>query len=224
MVLNVNGASGTVQVLLDGVQVNALTTTMNFGNTPIGRLMIGDNTAGKTFQVAFDEVVAFVTSGDTQDPTAPSGLQATAVTNDHVDLSWGASTDNVGVTSYEIRRNGGAVGTVPGNQTTFTDSTVAAGTAYTYQVFANDAASNQSPTEAIRLNVTTTSTRVLRRVRVGEHVELDVRGRRGRRPIGGRVRRVQRRDGDVQRHPGVRIPERCRATSRRSDTRRRSRW
>ena len=76
VVLNVNGASGTVQVLLDGVQVNALTTTMNFGTTPIGRLMIGDNTAGRTFQVAFDEVVAFVTSGDTQDPTAPSKLQA----------------------------------------------------------------------------------------------------------------------------------------------------
>ncbi len=156
VVLNVNGASGTVQVLLDGVQVNALTSTMNFGNTPIGRLMIGDNTTGKTFQVAFDEVVAFVTSGDTQDPTAPSGLQATAVTNDHVDLSWGASTDNVGVTSYEIRRNGGAVGTVPGNQTTFTDSTVAPGTAYTYQVFANDAATNQSP-GSNTVNVTTTS-------------------------------------------------------------------
>ena len=42
---------------------------------------------------------------DTEDPTTPQGLKAKASSN-RVDLSWRASTDNVGVAAYEIFRNG----------------------------------------------------------------------------------------------------------------------
>ena len=42
------------------------------------------------------------TGGDTQSPTTPFGLTATAVSNTQVNLSWTASTDNVGVTGYRI--------------------------------------------------------------------------------------------------------------------------
>src|SRR6185312_11920897 len=45
---------------------------------------------------------------DTQAPTAPSGLGATAVSPSQINLSWTASTDNVGVTSYLIERCTGA--------------------------------------------------------------------------------------------------------------------
>jgi chitodextrinase len=100
---------------------------------------------GRTFDV---QTYAFGGSpADTQPPTAPTGLTATATSPTSVGLSWSASTDNVGVTSYTVRRGGAVVATVPGNQTGYTD-TVAAGTAYQYVVTASDAAGNTSPQSA----------------------------------------------------------------------------
>ena len=59
-----------------------------------------------------------------------------------VKLTWGASSDNVGVTGYKILRDGSQIGgsVMPG----YTDMTVAASTAYNYTVEAFDAASNVS--------------------------------------------------------------------------------
>ena len=45
---------------------------------------------------------------DTQAPTAPSGLTATAAGATQINLSWTASTDNVGVTGYRVERCQGA--------------------------------------------------------------------------------------------------------------------
>src|SRR5204863_5054188 len=45
---------------------------------------------------------------DTQAPTAPATLTATAASASQIDLSWPASTDNVGVTEYLIERCPGA--------------------------------------------------------------------------------------------------------------------
>ena len=56
--VTISGASSTVQVTLDGSQVNALTQTLNLGTNPIGRLILGDNNSGRTSQVAYDDVVA----------------------------------------------------------------------------------------------------------------------------------------------------------------------
>jgi chitodextrinase len=86
------------------------------------------------------------TSGttDTTPPTAPSGLTATATGYTTASLSWGASTDNVGVTGYTILRNGTAVATVPGTTTSYGDTGLTPGTIYTYQVTASDAAGNVS--------------------------------------------------------------------------------
>jgi chitodextrinase len=84
-------------------------------------------------------------STDTSPPTAPASLTATATGATTASLSWTASTDNVGVTSYTISRGGTAIGTVPGSSTTFSDTGLTPGTAYTYQVTASDAAGNVSP-------------------------------------------------------------------------------
>ncbi|WP_033255059.1 carbohydrate binding domain-containing protein, partial [Kitasatospora phosalacinea] len=46
------------------------------------------------------------TPSDTQAPTVPGGLTATATAATQVSLSWGASSDNVGVTGYDVYRNG----------------------------------------------------------------------------------------------------------------------
>jgi len=89
-------------------------------------------------------------AGDTQAPTAPSSLAATASSSSQVGLTWAASTDNVGVTGYRIERCSGAscttfaqVGTTTG-ATTFNDTGLTASTAYRYRVRANDGAGNLS--------------------------------------------------------------------------------
>jgi len=83
-------------------------------------------------------------TSDTQAPTAPSNLTATAQAYNKVALSWTASTDNVGVASYTITRNGTPIAKVS-NATTYTDTSVLPQTQYTYQVTATDAAGNTSP-------------------------------------------------------------------------------
>ena len=80
-------------------------------------------------------------SVDTQAPTSPTGLAGT-VSGTTTNLRWTASTDNVAVTAYEIFRNDVRVGST--GSTTYTDSGLAATTAYRYQVAARDAQSNVS--------------------------------------------------------------------------------
>ncbi|UJF33920.1 family 14 glycosylhydrolase [Paenibacillus hexagrammi] len=81
-------------------------------------------------------------SADTTAPTVPSNLTSTAKTDTSVTLSWTASTDAVGVTGYEIWRDGVKVGTTAG--TSYTQTGLAAGTAYSYSVKAYDAVGNTS--------------------------------------------------------------------------------
>jgi len=91
-------------------------------------------------------------SADTQAPTTPTGLQGNAVSSSRIDLSWNASTDNVGVTGYEIRRDGILITTTA--QTSYNDTNLTANTTYTYTVTARDAAGNVSA-QSGSINVTT---------------------------------------------------------------------
>jgi chitodextrinase len=75
-------------------------------------------------------------------PSTPTGVTANAVTG-RVDLAWQASTDNVGVTGYDIYRDGAILASV-GAVTTYADTTVAPNRTYTYTVRARDAAGNTS--------------------------------------------------------------------------------
>ena len=49
-------ASSLTEVWLDGVKVDALTTTTSLGSTAIGRVQLGENSTGRTYDVAFDDV------------------------------------------------------------------------------------------------------------------------------------------------------------------------
>jgi chitodextrinase len=91
---------------------------------------------------------------DTTRPSSPTGLQATGVGSTSVQLSWQAATDDVGVTGYDVNRDGQVVATPSG--TTATDSGLAPATSYTYTVVARDAAGNRSAPSAA-LTVTTQS-------------------------------------------------------------------
>lgn len=79
---------------------------------------------------------------DTSPPTAPTNLLVNAVSTSQINLSWSASTDNVGVTSYDVYRNNYIVGTV--STTSYSDTGLSAGTVYNYHVKARDAAGNSS--------------------------------------------------------------------------------
>jgi chitodextrinase len=81
---------------------------------------------------------------DTQPPSAPAGLAATAASATQVNLSWQASSDNVGVTGYTIYRAGATLATVSGTKLSYSDTTVSPTTTYSYSVDAFDAAGNHS--------------------------------------------------------------------------------
>ncbi|MFC8952732.1 discoidin domain-containing protein [Streptomyces sp. NPDC057101] len=82
-------------------------------------------------------------TGDTQAPTAPANLAFTEPTSGQVRLTWTASTDNTGVTGYDIYADNALRGSVAGNVTTYTDTQPASATV-TYHVRAKDAAGNRS--------------------------------------------------------------------------------
>jgi hypothetical protein len=79
---------------------------------------------------------------DTEAPTQPSSLTATAVSSSQIDLTWTAATDNVGVNHYEVTRGTTVVATTALNH--FSDTGLSPSTLYTYTVKAVDAAGNAS--------------------------------------------------------------------------------
>jgi chitodextrinase len=94
-------------------------------------------------------------SGDTQAPTMPTGVQATATGPTTVQLSWQPSTDNVGISFYRVDRDGVTV--THASSTSFANSGLVAGTTYRYMVTAYDAAGNASGTSD-PVSVTTPTT------------------------------------------------------------------
>ncbi|WP_256865208.1 fibronectin type III domain-containing protein [Paenibacillus sp. 32352] len=106
------------------------------------------DTGGTDDAYIVDDLAVYeVASGQNQDtvpPAAPSNLTVTGKTDTSVSLSWTASTDNVGVTGYDMYRDGKLLKTVSG----FTTSDLVPGlmpnTAYRFTVKARDGAGNVS--------------------------------------------------------------------------------
>ena len=81
-------------------------------------------------------------TSDTTPPSIPTNLAANPFSPSEIDLSWTASTDNVGVTGYQVFRDNAQIGTTA--NTSFSDKTVTPNVTYTYAVSAFDAAGNVS--------------------------------------------------------------------------------
>ncbi|MGB6269112.1 MAG: endonuclease, partial [Olleya sp.] len=81
---------------------------------------------------------------DTQAPTVPTNLMTLNPSTSTIDLSWTASTDNVGVTSYNVFVDGVFNATTPTNATTYTVTGLSPYTQYTFTVLANDGSGNAS--------------------------------------------------------------------------------
>jgi len=79
---------------------------------------------------------------DTTPPSPPTGLAAAVASPTRVDLTWTASTDNVGVAGYSVYRNGALVGSSVTNA--YVDTGLQPATSYSYYTIAYDAAGNSS--------------------------------------------------------------------------------
>jgi len=90
---------------------------------------------------------------DMEIPTAPTNLAVTGSSSSTVSLSWTASTDNIGVTNYDVYVNSAFKSTVAG--TTAIVNGLAPATTYAFYVIAKDAAANPS-TQSNTVNGTTT--------------------------------------------------------------------
>lgn len=141
---NVGVASYVIE--RDGADVATSTTTSYVdANRPAGAthryVVYAKDAAGNRSTGSNIVTITIPATPDTQPPTAPTNLKAT-VAGDDVTLTWGASSDNIGVASYVVKRNGVDIATVTG--LTYVDMDVAAGVTHTYTVHAKDAAGNQS--------------------------------------------------------------------------------
>ncbi|HAN19122.1 MAG: hypothetical protein A2X13_02490 [Bacteroidetes bacterium GWC2_33_15] len=102
-------------------------------------------------------VVISAATADTQAPTAPTNLTSASITQTTFTLSWTASTDNVGVTGYDIYQNGVLKGS--STTTSYSVTGLTAATTYSFTVKAKDAAGNVSAASTA-LSVTTLSTAI----------------------------------------------------------------
>ncbi|MFP4017130.1 MAG: fibronectin type III domain-containing protein, partial [Halanaerobiales bacterium] len=94
------------------------------------------------FVPMWDAYYEYLLSIDTELPSVPIDLGAFGITHESVSLTWGASTDNVGVVGYRIYRNGTEIGT--STTTTYRDTGLSPNTQYRYTVSAYDEAGNVS--------------------------------------------------------------------------------
>ncbi|MGD9368716.1 MAG: Ig-like domain-containing protein, partial [Desulfobacteraceae bacterium] len=132
------------RIYRDGVEVgtSASTTYSDTGLNPameycytVTAYDAAGNESGQSTQVC-------VTTIDTIAPSVPTGLTGIPSGGDSIDLSWSASTDNVGVTGYRIYRDGVEVDT--STTTTYSDTGLNSATQYCYTVTAYDAVGNES--------------------------------------------------------------------------------
>jgi len=142
ILLSTDGGNSFNTVLLaatpnDGNQAISIPNTPGTQN----RIMVRG-----TNHIFFDMSNAnFTITGGTSDvvaPSAPTNLAASGTTQTTTNLSWTASTDNVGVTGYDVYRNGSLLGS--SSTTTYAVTGLSPSTTYAFYVRAKDAAANIS--------------------------------------------------------------------------------
>jgi hypothetical protein len=127
--------------LRSSVAGNVLTFTDNQPDSATVQYYVRAKDAAGNVSANSNTVTRTGATGDTQAPTTPGSLSYTTPASGQIRLAWGASTDNVGVTGYNVYANGTLRTTVTG--LTHTDSQPDSATV-SYYVKARDAAGNES--------------------------------------------------------------------------------
>ena len=124
----------------NGTLAPGQTASFGFNGTPGGASAVPSNCKlnGKACDGS--------TPDDTTAPSVPQNARSTAKTANTVSLAWNASTDNVGVASYEVYRDGLPATTSTGLAATV--SGLSPETTYVFTVRAKDAAGNLSGASA----------------------------------------------------------------------------
>jgi len=159
----------TLRLYVDGVEVSSTARSASLPTSGNPLQIGGDSIYGQYFHGLIDEVRVYDVARtaeqirsdmttpvdtapppDTTPPSAPTDLTATAAASDRVDVSWSAASDDRAVAAYELERCSGdsctdfaALDTT--TDTAYGDTSVAAGTSYTYRVRAVDTTGNAGP-------------------------------------------------------------------------------
>jgi chitodextrinase len=142
-----------------GTQIGTSTTASYSDGTVVGSttytytVACYDNAGNNSAQSAPVNVASL----DTTPPSVPTGLAGTAPTSTTVNLTWTAAADTggSGLAGYKIYRAGVQIGTSA--TTSYSDTTTAGTTTYSYTVAAYDHAGNTSA-QSSAINVTTPDT------------------------------------------------------------------
>jgi chitodextrinase len=174
---NVSGFSSEVQVILRALKKYGMILADNgsswyISGAPdsrwnndalvgeLGRVLGSDFEAidESSLMLSPDSGQAWQAGSDSQAPSIPGGLVATVASSGQINLSWNASTDNVGVDGYLIYKNGAQVATTA--ILTFQSTGLTPSTSYSYRVAAYDAAGNVSlqSTTVTKMTLPATST------------------------------------------------------------------
>jgi chitodextrinase len=148
-----NVAVAGYHLFRDGLQIadqagTSFTDATASPDTSYSYTVVAVDAAGNVSAASAAATVSTTGAPDGTPPSQPGNLTATAASSSQVNLTWSASSDNIGVTGYHVYRNGTQLQTpTPPDATpptAYTDDTAQPGTAYTYQVSAVDAAGNES--------------------------------------------------------------------------------
>lgn len=123
-----------------------VTPSENSAGVAIDTTYYADSAIGSDSNNGTSPFTPWRTGTDTTPPTAPTNLKASVISSSQINLTWTASTDNVGVTNYKVFRNNVQVG--QNLNPSFNNTGLTANTTYTYYVIAYDAAGNSSPKSA----------------------------------------------------------------------------
>lgn len=93
-----------------------------------------------------EDIWGIYSNTDTEAPSVPSGLTVTNTTTYSIDLSWSASTDNIGVSSYDVYVDGNLEAST--SNVNYTITGLSSNITYDLTVSARDIADNVSPQSA----------------------------------------------------------------------------
>ena len=151
------GVNRNLQRVATPTQPTVTLTGLSCGSTYEYAIDAADAAGNRSpLATAYVQTAPCPSPSDTISPSTPSGLAASNITETGLTLNWNASSDNVGVTGYDVYRNGTKVASV--TNTSASQSGLSCGTSYPFAVRARDAAGRTSAAAQLTVSTAACST------------------------------------------------------------------